>query len=67
MYCQQGSKCKICGIHQDELIKKLVVDHDHNTGIVRGLLCDKCNRGLGHFDDNINKLLNAIEYLKNNK
>jgi hypothetical protein len=59
---QQG-KCKICGTHQDELKKLLVIDHNHDTNIVRGLLCDKCNRGLGHFNDDVNLLSQAIEYL----
>ena len=64
MHLQQEGKCKICGIHQDELNKKLVVDHDHNTNIIRGLLCDKCNRGLGHFNDDFNLLSKALKYLE---
>lgn len=67
MFDKQNGSCKICGIHQDKLNKKLVVDHCHETNLVRGLLCDKCNRGLGHFNDNIDMLLLAIEYLKPNK
>jgi hypothetical protein len=66
LFNQQEGKCKICGTHQDDLDKKLVVDHNHCTNQIRGLLCDKCNRGLGHFNDNINTLQNAIDYLRNN-
>lgn len=66
----QGRCCKICGISQEEysLIsskkKFLCVDHCHDTNIVRGILCDKCNRGLGLFQDNLDYLEAAVEYLK---
>lgn len=42
----------------------LVVDHDHNTGVVRGLLCHNCNRALGLLQDNPETLEVAIAYLK---
>ena len=42
----------------------VAVDHDHNTGNFRGLLCNACNKGLGFFKDNVYLLENAIEYLK---
>lgn len=51
-------ECVICG-SQD----KLVVDHDHITGEVRGMLCNHCNRGLGHFRDDPMLLEFAAQYL----
>jgi len=51
-------ECVICG---DQT--KLVVDHDHVTGKVRGLLCNHCNRGLGHFRDSPMLLEFAAQYL----
>ena len=63
----QGYKCKICQRHEDELIRTLVVDHDHATGKIRGLLCNKCNLGLGMFNDNVELFNKAIEYLNQTK
>ncbi|WP_225102842.1 endonuclease domain-containing protein [Streptomyces sp. CoH27] len=40
------------------------VDHCHRTSKVRGLLCRACNLGIGHFDDNLDVLRNAIVYLQ---
>ena len=59
---QQGC-CKICHKHESTLSKPLRVDHEHNTGIFRGLLCDNCNKMLGHALDSISSLSTAIEYL----
>lgn len=60
----QNGKCAICDKDQKNLKKKLYVDHDHETGEVRGLLCDRCNRGLGYFKENKSFLLRAIKYLE---
>lgn len=51
--------CLIC----KEPTEKLVVDHCHETGHVRGLLCGKCNSAIGLFKDNIENLKRAVEYL----
>ena len=64
MLAQQNSRCKICHTHQDELKRAMCVDHDHGTGKVRGLLCDTCNRSLGLLKDNVNTLMRAVKYLK---
>ncbi len=68
-YCdlvkEQNNKCKICNTtFKDETLKRPYVDHDHNTGKIRALLCMQCNTALGKFNDNINVLQRAIKYLK---
>ncbi len=60
---EQNNKCDICKIPFEN--DNWCVDHCHDKGHVRGLLCELCNRGIGHFKDNITKLENAIKYLKN--
>jgi len=62
----QNSRCKICN-NIFENSAKTHIDHDHNTGKVRGILCQKCNHGLGMFNDNIQLFYNAIQYLQQNK
>lgn len=58
-------KCEICGYDNIEDKKTFpVVDHCHESGKVRGILCSKCNFALGHFNDSIDNLQNAIKYLK---
>jgi len=59
---KQCGKCLICG--GTEPVKRLFVDHDHDTGAVRGLLCGKCNTALGLFGDNAKLLKSATEYLE---
>lgn len=56
--------CMICGITELELDRKLDVDHCHNSGKVRGCLCNHCNGMLGHARDNISILKEAIKYLE---
>ena len=60
----QDHKCKIC--QRPEKGKRLAVDHCHTTRKVRGLLCAKCNQGIGHFDDDPDLMLRAIEYVQRN-
>ena len=62
----QGGKCAICGKPNSGINgrDRLFVDHDHKTGMVRGLLCSNCNHGLGNFHDNISFLESAIDYLE---
>ena len=64
LFNQQEGKCAICGTHQINLIQGMNVDHDHETGLVRALLCPDCNRGLGCFKDNIELIKKAGKYLK---
>lgn len=59
----QGGVCAICfGVNISGI--RLSVDHNHETGVIRGLLCDNCNRGLGHMQDSIDILMSAVAYLK---
>lgn len=60
----QGNGCAICGKTPEENGKRLAVDHDHETGDVRGLLCDMCNKGLGCFGDSSQRLRSAANYLE---
>lgn len=59
--------CEICGTHDSETYRGLKVDHCHSTNINRGMLCQNCNNGLGHFKDDIDSLLRAVEYLLEDK
>jgi len=63
----QEGKCAIC---QKELTitHDVCVDHCHSTNIIRGILCRKCNLGIGHLNDSIEILKSALKYLaKHNK
>jgi hypothetical protein len=62
---EQGGKCAICGTSQsDRKDGKLVVDHCHASGKVRGILCHKCNLMLGNANDLISTLEQAVIYLR---
>ncbi len=66
----QGGVCAICGRREKGhkkggVHKFLAVDHDHKNGMVRGLLCQKCNQGIGCFEESPEFMLKAIAYLNN--
>lgn len=66
MWEKQKGLCKICArvMTNDKLTgSSVVVDHNHDTGAVRGLLCNECNRGIGYLKDNAMNCLNAYHYL----
>lgn len=58
MVLKQGGRCAVCGEE-----KKLHVDHCHDTGKVRGMLCFACNTGIGKLKDDPDLLLAAHRYL----
>jgi hypothetical protein len=66
MLAEQGGGCGICGARKGGKYEgeRLHVDHDHATGRARGLLCGKCNRGIGQLDDDIERVLAAVRYLQ---
>jgi Recombination endonuclease VII len=59
----QKGCCAICGKPQTEMKRRMHVDHDHATNVIRGLLCHMCNMGLGSFSDDVTKMTSAIAYL----
>lgn len=64
---EQRHRCAICRTHKSEFARKLAVDHCHDTKKVRGLLCSRCNVGIGQFKESEKLLLAAIEYLQTHK
>jgi len=68
MIVAQNNKCLICDNEESTRnsrgdVRPLCVDHCHTTGKVRGLLCNRCNSGLGNFNDNVELLKKAQDYL----
>jgi hypothetical protein len=67
----QNRQCAIClgpsGSYRDGRERKFCIDHDHETGKIRGLLCNGCNRGIGYFSDSPDNLRRAIAYLERHK
>lgn len=64
MWVAQGCRCPICREPMEFPSKVTHVDHCHRSQKVRGLLCTRCNTGLGQFEDNILLLRRAIAYLR---
>ncbi|MQB00197.1 MAG: hypothetical protein GEU78_07885 [Actinobacteria bacterium] len=72
MLADQDHRCAICGVHADDAPQVgahrswigLVVDHNHNTGNVRGLLCQHCNLGIGKLRDDPDVVSEALSYLR---
>ena len=61
MLVSQNNACAVC---KCEFIKTPHVDHCHDSGKVRGLLCFNCNRAIGHFQNDPSIMVNAIKYLR---
>ena len=69
---EQDNKCFLCGsegflMDKEKHVEKLAVDHCHDTGKVRKLLCHNCNRALGMFKDNPDILRKAANYIEEYK
>ena len=67
---ENTDSCELCGDdisgyvqHKNRKLRKKCIDHDHNTGEFRGVLCKDCNTALGHFKDNKETIMNALKYL----
>lgn len=61
-YLEQGGRCAICQVATGAT-KRLAVDHNHKTGVVRGLLCGPCNQFIGRLRDSPEAFLRAYKYL----
>ena len=62
----QNYKCALCKSTDPKRKQGFVVDHDHKTGRIRGLLCHSCNIALGMLGDDLEGLKKAVKYLENN-
>lgn len=65
---KQGNRCACCGASEPGRGHvRWCVDHDHATGLVRGLLCHRCNAGIGLLGDNLESVMRAVIYLEGAK
>lgn len=62
---QAGDNCPICNRGFDESVK--AIDHCHETGTIRGVICNKCNVAIGMFGESVDALKNSIDYLERHK
>jgi len=71
MLQQQDYTCAVCNepetIRQGDKVKRLSVDHDHETGKIRSLLCHRCNTALGLILEDKDRLLSLIQYIDEHK
>lgn len=67
MFEEQNGCCAVCKRHDNDLTRRLNVDHCHETNKVRGLLCSNCNTGIGNLRDSVELLQTAIGYLNGNR
>lgn len=67
LFTTQVGKCYICKIDSSECKKGLFIDHNHKTGVVRKLLCSRCNTVLGMVNENEELLITLINYVREHK
>lgn len=62
---RQNGRCGICAMPPNGVgIRGFLVDHDHATGRIRGLLCVRCNSSLGGLGDNVESIKRTLSYLE---
>jgi hypothetical protein len=64
MLAEQGGGCAICGGRPSAQRKHLDVDHDHHTGEIRSLLCNRCNRAVAALNDDMIYAVKVISYIR---
>jgi len=69
LYERTMGKCEACGLQWDEEVHRYRhhVDHDHTTGLIRGILCHSCNVGIGHAGESFDRLRQWASYLEIHK
>lgn len=68
LFARQGNACPLCGVHiSPDRPKSYALDHDHRTGIFRGLVCQRCNSGIGMFGESVEIVRRVAKYLSTAK